>query len=149
MKIRPTLSKLELPFTPLTYYHKAVTTSLWENCCHRATLAVIWSHVCVHLMNISLIFIFLLALFLVSTNSAEQVVCSGFSRASSLNPAACCCWKPVRLLQNNELKDVKRSVELRGSAQWDDNSLWVYHFERHLSHYSKSFDPNSAALTSA
>lgn len=45
--------------------------------------------------------------------------------------------KPTKT-QNNDLGEV---LHFRETAQLDVNPLWVHHSERHLSHYTLSFDP--------
>ncbi len=50
------------------------------------------------------------------------------------------CWKPVcgPENQNNELKEAKKLHRAEGNRRISDNSLWVCHYERHLSHYIQS-----------
>ncbi len=65
---------------------------------------------------------------------AEQVVYGGFelwgrTKTIKLWAGATMIWEML-----------KRSVKLRGTAELSDNSLWVHHYERPLSHFTWSFD---------
>ncbi len=76
---------------------------------YRAPLALIWSCVSDHPVNVSPILTLIFVLFCGESEPEQS-------------------WKTKTM----SWKMLKPSVELRGTGEWDDNSLLVHHFERSL-----------------